>query len=231
MMFKTAMEAGDLFKACAGTSGIYHQLDSITPQNRVPIWFAVGTKDDRFITENFPVLPYGGDSLIVFFNKMINRTLVSQGLTSKFKKTETAITKTYAYTECLPGQLCEPFVLTGIKSMPHIYPNGSNFPIDGPAAFWEFFNNPPISSSTGDYHTQKVKIFPNPAYQNTIQISHPWEDADIRIYNALGHLISLENNVKTKTSLDISSLSPDLYFVKLLHPASQYGLTLKFIKI
>lgn len=57
MIFKTALGAGDLFKAVGGTGGILHELDSMTPHIRTPIYHAVGTLDDRFIKAPFTELP------------------------------------------------------------------------------------------------------------------------------------------------------------------------------
>lgn len=165
MIFKTALGAGDLFKAVGGTGGILHELDSMTPHIRTPIYHAVGTLDDRFIKAPFTELPFGDDSILVYLGSIINRTLVCQGLTPKFTKTENQVSKTYLFNTCQSGVSCAPYIFTLIKDLDHQFPNGINHVIDAPQLFWYLFNNPPsINTSVHENKTHELNLscFPNP---------------------------------------------------------------------
>ena len=164
---KIAMDAGDLFSASAGTGGSLHELDSLTPEKRIPLWFMLGDRDDRFYEPPYTKLPYGGDSILFYMSKAINRTLACQGLTQTYEKFETPLTKTYQFNECRPGETCAPFRFTLIKDLAHNFPNGLNHTVDAPKLFWEFYNNPPTTVMTGIHETATdevvVKCFPNPS--------------------------------------------------------------------
>lgn len=167
MTHKVAMEGGDIFQAAGGSGGSFHQLDSLTPVRRIPFWFMVGTKDDRYLTDRYPVeLPFN-DSILNYLYRPLNRTLICQGLTQSYTKSETPITITYQFTVCRPGETCTPYRFTIIKGLTHIYPNGSNSPVDAPVIFWDFFNNPPsvtASSATRESVIDAATtIIPNPA--------------------------------------------------------------------
>jgi len=221
MMHKVAMDAGDLFSAGAGSSSPLHSLDSLTPKKRIPVWYMVGTKDDRYFTEKFPTeLPYGEDSILIFHQKAINRALVCQGLTSKFTKVETAINKTYTWTECRPGEVCAPYVFTINKNQTHQYPNGNNYPLDAPKLFWEFFNNPPVTTMSTDskevISASYVTLQPNPASQLlTIFTGNSFDEKwEYSIYTMQGQFVMSKENIQTpEYQLDIQDLPTGLYTV------------------
>lgn len=219
MSYKNAMEAGDLFKAFGGVAGIYHQYDSITPNVRVPIWVMVGNKDDRFFFPPLTELPYGGDSILNYLNVSLNRTLTSLGLKQNFLKNETPLTKTYIFKECQPGIQCAPYIFTLIKGMTHQFPNGTNFPIDGPKLFWQFFNNPPdiITGIKSEYDAKAmVKCFPNPASENmTILFPDIIHDKQVNIYNSMGRLIKTMNTSDTQINLTKAETGSGIFFIRL----------------
>ncbi|MBK8416603.1 MAG: hypothetical protein IPL22_20095 [Bacteroidetes bacterium] len=70
MIHKLAIDAGEVFAAVAGTSAPLMVGDSARPINRIPVWFMVGTLDDRFIVPPFTELPYGGDSILTYLTHL-----------------------------------------------------------------------------------------------------------------------------------------------------------------
>ena len=95
MIHKLAVDAGDVFAAAAGSSAPLAAGDSSRPVNRIPVWFIVGSLDDRFIVPPFTELPFGGDSILGYLKNSLNRALVCQGLDSSFQKHETDSVHTY----------------------------------------------------------------------------------------------------------------------------------------
>ena len=207
---KLAMDAGDVFAASAGTGGGLHELDSLTPENRIPVWFMVGSNDDRFFDSPWTALPYGGDSILVYMAGSISRTLACQGLTQTFEKFETNLTKTYQFTECRPGETCAPFRFTLIKDLGHNFPNGNNHDVDAPRLFWLFYNNPPATVMTAVNETTheavSVTCFPNPSTDNiSIWIQdNNHDEIEVSVYSLCG--ITL---FRTKTSDRIIKVSRD----------------------
>lgn len=201
MTHKMAMDGGDVFSSCAGSAGPLSELDSTYPVKRVPIWFTVGELDDRFFVAPYDRLPYGGDSILAYLNKSIHRALVCQGLTNTFQKIENTNMKTYIFNECQPGEICAPYLFSLIRDLTHQYPNGRNHPIDDPALFWQFFNNPP-TTVTDVYHPDKdrmliISAHPNPSTdQIELEIKNSDSDRTIAsIVNIYGQcLFTLESN-------------------------------------
>lgn len=219
MAHKIALDAGDLFSAASGSSSPLHALDSITPQKRIPFWYMVGTKDDRYFSPIYPdELPFGGDSVLFYHFKAINRALVCQGLTQKFRKEETLFSKTYIWTECRPGEVCAPYLFTVNKDQKHQYPNGNNYPLDAPKLFWNFFNNPPettVSSHTYDTPSNtSIIIIPNPANEK-IEIIRNSEESimwDCEILNMQGKIVKQKAAISENYALiDIHDLIPGIY--------------------
>ncbi|MBK8954781.1 MAG: hypothetical protein IPM34_04390 [Saprospiraceae bacterium] len=228
MTFRAAMRAGDIFKSCGSTAGGYHELDSIIPAIRVPYWYMVGTHDDGLIRPPYTMLPYGGDSILAYMNPTIRRTLVSLGLSEKFKLTEDSVSKTYKFTECLPGENCKPYYFTLIKGLEHQFPNGRNHAVDAPALFWDFFCNPPsttTSNETASGITQKqLLVVPNPS-KHLVHInlnSFFSKEVHGAVYNAIGHKVMdliPENGVVEIFKNDVGA---GLFFVRISDVA-HYG--------
>lgn len=237
MSHKMAMDAGDVFAAAAGSSSGLHELDSITPLKRIPFWYMLGTKDDRYFTPVAPTeLPYGGDSILLYLNKQLNRALVCQGLTQNFTKVETAINKTYIWKECRPGEVCAPYIFTINKGQPHQFPNGNNYPVDAPRLFWEFFNNPPettMSSATKqEILASFVKVYPNPA-ENTLNIRTGYqyhESWEVFVSDVHGREIKPgQTFYGPDASLDVSNLAAGMYTIRIL--SGGQNVVKKWVKI
>ncbi|MBK8955053.1 MAG: hypothetical protein IPM34_05790 [Saprospiraceae bacterium] len=165
MIHKLAIDAGDVFAACAGSGAFLARGDSTTPLKRIPVWMMEGTLDEKIIKDPFTSIPYGEDSSIIYLKNHINRMLGCQGLTQDFKKTETAITKTYDFSQDQPGENSQLYRFTIAKGMYHVYPNGNNYPFEAAKIFWEFFKNSvlvdanPIAPSKTSF---SFDVFPNP---------------------------------------------------------------------
>lgn len=173
MIHKLAIEAGDVFAAVAGSSSPLAAGDSARPINRIPVWFIVGSLDDRFIVPPFTELPFGGDSILGYLNNSLNRALVCQGLDTDFQKFESDSVHTYQFTKNLPGEVSKPYFFSLLKGMTHEYPNGGNYPISAPKVFWEFFKRS-VTVATEHQHQGSIGIYsyPNPS-NNLVTISIP----------------------------------------------------------
>ncbi len=60
MIHKLANDAGDVFAAGAGGSAPLSMADSTNPVKRIPVWFILGSLDDRYIVPPYTELPFGG---------------------------------------------------------------------------------------------------------------------------------------------------------------------------
>lgn len=229
MIHKLAMDAGDLFAAVAGCSGILMELDSTTPLNRIPTWSIVGSLDDRFLKPPYTELPFGGDSILSYLNVTINRMLVCQGLTPTYSKSESSITKTYIFNESQPGSTGKPYLFSLIKDMTHEYPNGLNYPISAAKIFWEFFKRS-IATGTEEIRIIKdqINIFPNPSdgILNIKAANTKIERLDI--YNSQGTKLLKVDRLKETYQMDLTQYPDGIYFIQL---KTSYGnFTKKWIK-
>ncbi len=229
MIHKLAMDAGDVFAAVAGCSGILMELDSTTPLNRIPTWSIVGSLDDRFIKAPYTELPFGGDSILGYLNVTINRMLVCQGLTPTYSKSETSITKTYLFNESQPGSTGKPYLFSLIKDMTHEYPNGLNYPISAAKIFWEFFKRS-VATGTEEIGTIKdqINIYPNPSggRLNIEMVNTKIERLDI--YNSQGSKLKLDDQIKTSSRIDLTQYPEGIYFIQV--KTSNGNFTKKWIK-
>jgi len=238
MIHKVAMDAGDLFKGAAGSSAPLHELDSIEPKNRIPIWYVVGTKDDRYFTPNFPKeLPFGGDSILGYHKVALNRALACQGLTDTYKKIESNNNKTYIWSECKPGVTCAPYLFSINKGQSHEYPNGINYPFNAPTLFWDFFNQPPktsiVTSVESNSKVFEPNIFPNPASDKISVINNFGSGINWTI-----EIMDMNNKIIQKSdiqeidfaNIDITHLSRGLYFIKIQNTDGKSSIQ-RFLKI
>lgn len=229
MIHKLANDAGDVFAAVAGCSGPLTELDSITPVNRIPVWFMVGSLDDRYIVPPYTSLPFGGDSILGYLGVLLNRAIVCQGLTQTFIKKESNITHTYIFNEAQAGMTSKPYLFTLIKDMTHEYPNGANYPLSAPKIFWEFFKQS-VATGTNEFGNRdaKINIYPNPS-DGIFNI----EAANVKverltIYNSQGIKVEKLDPLASFEKIDLSSYPNGIYFIQFKNANGYY--TRKWIK-
>ena len=237
MTHKMAMDAGDVFSGAGCMSAPLFPLDSVAPVRRIPIWFMVGSKDELFYNSQYPDgLPFN-DSILSFSNISLHRALICQGLTSKYTKTETAISKTYTFSECRPGETCAPYVFSINKDQRHIYPSGSNYPLDAPRLYWDFFNNPPQTTTASDTRESLIetstKVFPNPATNRLTIIAGfsagtvwSWSITDMQ-----GRVVQQSSqDIKIPDiDLDISHLKAGFYYIMII--SKDYTVSRRLVKV
>ncbi|MBK8644384.1 MAG: T9SS type A sorting domain-containing protein [Saprospiraceae bacterium] len=218
MIHKLAIDAGDVFAAVAGTSSPLAAGDSSWPVNRIPVWFMVGSLDDRFIKPPFTELPFGGDSILGYLKIPLNRALVCQGLRNEFIKTEKDSSHTYQFLNNLPGEISKPYIFTLLKGMTHQYPNGDNYPLSAPRLFWEFFKRS-VAVSTKQVVTSSNEILalPNPS-NDLIEISIPEHHGNYHwnLYDTQGNLRLKGNQAKGESvQIKKSELGTGLYLFRI----------------
>lgn len=197
MIHKLAIEAGDVFAACAGSGSFLPVGDSARPIHRIPVWAMMGTRDDKSIRPPFTEIPFGDDSVLVYFNRPLQRMIDCQGVTQNFTKFETAITHTYDFKENISGDTGQLYRFTLVKDMFHVYPNGMNFRLEAAKLFWEFFKN---SVTVNIEHPRNISneilAIPNPSYDK-IELSIPANDKSYQwsLFDAFGRLRMKGNQI------------------------------------
>ena len=66
------------------------------------------------------------------------------------------------------------------------------------------------------YDISAVKVYPNPAKSSenvTLELPQEWDNADAKIYDESGRIVTTSNVSAGKQNLSISHLSPGVYFV------------------
>ncbi len=230
MIHKLANEAGDVFAAVAGGSGPLTELDSTNPVNRIPVWFIVGSLDDRYIVPPYTSLPFGGDSILAYLGVFLNRALACQGLTQTFIKKESNITHTYIFNEAQAGMTSKPYLFTLIKDMTHEYPNGANYPLSAPKIFWEFFRQSVVTGTEGIGNlNEQILIYPNPS-DGKVNIKAGYSKIEaIDICNFQGINIKRFDPGSTNNQLNLSTFPEGIYFIHI--KTSKGNVTKKWVKI
>lgn len=197
--FKLAMDAPDIFEAVATASGPLLSLDSLKPAKTVRIWNTLGTDDPLF--EDYlgvSPLPFGGDSILYYYNSVINRVLGCEGLSNNYNKFYSPITNTFVYQTPLAGNPNTIYMFTLMKGLTHEYPNGVNYPLVGADIFWNFFNKTLILENSDISTNYILKCYPNPS-QNEIYLefgsSVEGESVDIQVVDVFGKLVFSQKNI------------------------------------
>lgn len=217
MTHKLMTNATDVFKVAAGSSSPLHELDSIVPPKRIPFWYVLGTKDDRFFSEKYPEeLPFEGDTILAYVYGQLHRALDCNGLTEDYEKVAYPTSITYIFNQCKPGEECAPYVFTINKGQTHQFPNGINYPFDAPKLFWDFFNNPPktkISTSTQQATHLQLKAYPVPA-SGSARIQLPGnQQFKVLVYDTEGRLLFQKPNVSNQIEIHTSEIGKGVFFV------------------
>ncbi|MBI1307789.1 MAG: T9SS type A sorting domain-containing protein [Bacteroidetes bacterium] len=85
----------------------------------------------------------------------------------------------------------------------------------------------------GDANTDEVQVYPNPS-DGFINVQFPeiWERVTATLYNTLGELMFQQTySAISGTTLDISSLTPGIYFLKLQNESNNYSQVFRIQKL
>jgi len=223
MAHKISMDATDVFSASGGSSAGLHELDTVhqPKPRRIPMLYMVGTKDDRYFTTLFPTeLPFGGDSTLIYLKGSINKALLCQGLADNFSRLETPISKIYTWTTCRSGEKCAPYVFILNKGQTHQFPNGNNYPVDGPKLLWEFYNNPPkVSVATSvklNPFSDQIKLYPNPASDYFIVSPDRDLKFEIKVVGINGQTLIRKINLSGENRISLVGLPKGTYILKFI---------------
>jgi poly(3-hydroxybutyrate) depolymerase len=223
MSHKISMDATDVFSASGGSSAGLHELDTVhqPKPRRIPMFYMLGTKDDRYFSDLFPTeLPFGGDSTLIYIKGSITKALLCQGLADNFTRLETSISKVYTWTTCRPGEKCAPYVFMLNKGQTHQFPNGTNHPIDAPKILWEFYNNPPqVSLSTYTKvspYSDQIKVYPNPATDYIIVSPVRDINFEIEVMGINGQTLIRKLNLSGENKVSLTGLARGTYLIKFI---------------
>ena len=140
MAFRCAVQMSDVFASIVESGGSYAQDTIFTPQRNVPITFQLGSSDDMW---------FGGiDVPLTLFDSLLNNYPLFQRIVGvhvnsfNFESTYTisgdSSSALIATFKGIPEQGNRNFNFVFIKSMGHVYPNGTNHPINGARQNWEW---------------------------------------------------------------------------------------------
>lgn len=222
MIHKLAVEASEIFAAVAGVASVLQPLDSVGAKKSVKLWNIVGTSDERFTSVfNVKELPFTGDSILQLMGSYLTRVQTCIGLSNEFNKSTTPTTVSYRFSTSLVPNMQSSFIFSLVKGMEHVYPNGTNFPLNVTPLFWDFFsqnvqtNNVEVETDLVD-----VTIFPNPS-TGVININfEKLKDLNcthLNILNSNGANIG-KYIITHKTEMQIENLSfgSGIYYVQIM---------------
>ncbi|MEO6189096.1 MAG: T9SS type A sorting domain-containing protein [Saprospiraceae bacterium] len=221
MTHKLAIEAGDIFSAVAGSSAPLAMGDSAMPIKRIPEWYMVGTLDDRHIVPPFTELPFGRDTILNYLGAVLHRAKVCQGVTDNFIFYGDDSSHVYVFNESIVGGISSsPYIFSLNKGQLHEFPNGTNYPLNAPKLFWEFFKQSSLLSTQSiEKDKPVIEVFPNPS-NNIIHLNiknlNQHNAYHINVINALGQIVYQTSQIVQSTiDLDLNNLGKGLFIIKV----------------
>ena len=119
------------------------------------------------------------------------------------------------------------FKFTIVKDMKHVYPNGTNYPVNVTPLHWEFFKNYKKRLATKTVlKSEPLKLYPNPV-QDEIIIDTENKIYTCEIFDILDKAILTYNNLSQNT-IEISSILSGPYLLKII--TSKGTQTNRFVK-
>lgn len=119
------------------------------------------------------------------------------------------------------------FKFTIVKDMKHVYPNGTNYPVDVTPLHWEFFKNyKKLLATKTVLKSEPLKLYPSPA-QDEIILDTENKIYTCEIFDILGKPILMATNL-TNNTIDVRSIPTGKYLLKII--TSKGKVTNKFIK-
>jgi polyhydroxybutyrate depolymerase len=165
---KLAVEMSDLFAAVAVAGGALSDGDSAMPKENIPVWFVLGTRDDKWLKgfegTGITELPFNVSTL-VYLTRPLARFVGTFGLSQAFTKDSIRNTLNYRFTTPAGSTPATEFRFTLIDNMFHVYPNGTNNQFVAANFFWDFFSRFTQTSSVPNSPVEQtaITIYPNPA--------------------------------------------------------------------
>jgi dienelactone hydrolase len=140
MSVRLAMEASDVI-AAATFSGGTRPVDG-APVQRIPTWFTVGEKDDRFTALNDgQLLPMNGTLFdIPYFRGVTGDMLAAMQIGIAATEDSTVNTYTAHFGTLLNGGPPREHNVSVIRNLFHQYANGINNPVVYADLFWDFYS-------------------------------------------------------------------------------------------
>lgn len=141
MAFRCAVEMSDLFSAAVESGGTFHFDSVFTAKANIPTTFQCGASDNKWLGEDktFPLSKMkealDTDTPMRNIAKTHIKTFDLKSNYTLKGDTNTTVVATYAANGA-PGT--QEFNIALIHNMEHIYPNGKNFPLDGPKVNWNW---------------------------------------------------------------------------------------------
>lgn len=212
---KLAVEMSDVFAAAAGCGGGLSVQDTGQARNNIPVWFVLGTRDGIWLPHyQIPEFPFN-DSTFTMLRPNLRRYLDAFNLTGVYTKDSTPLTLTYVFkTPDAPEPTTE-FRFTLINGMGHMYPNGTNFPLNATNTFWDFFLrfSGPVSSVADNPETNRTVVYPNPAGEY-ITVNAQDGELTLTIRNLLGQTV-FEAKGMNGTRMHLPALASGLYCAEI----------------
>ncbi|MCI1266786.1 MAG: T9SS type A sorting domain-containing protein [Saprospiraceae bacterium] len=227
MSAKLAIEMNDVFAASTSNGAGLNDLDSGAVAHKIPVWDMMGNQDSMFLDRSGKLYIPFNDSCLAYLQKPITNYLGSLRLTNIFTKDSNAVSINYDFKESLPNDEAGFYRFTIVKGMKHVYPNGSNYPVDVTPLHWAFFKNyKKLLAIKTVLKSEPLKLYPNPA-QDEIIIDTENKIYSCEIFDILGKAMLTYNNLSQNT-IDISSIPTGAYLLKII--TSKGMQTNKFIK-
>ena len=142
MTARVGIEMSDRVAAVVSSAGLLKAGESYTPKRLLPNLVQVGTHDDRFTKA------FGGSPAPMNFDQLFAQAPYVKAMLRSYQQTyklETRYTTggdpnkiIWLDAKGTSGDLNNVFRFALIKNMKHVYPNGTNFPLEGAEMNWQW---------------------------------------------------------------------------------------------
>ncbi len=223
MSFLLACQLSEKIAAIASVTGSMtpYTYDACSTQHPTPILQIHGTSDS--------VVPYDGD--ITWTLSIVD--VLSYWINYNNCDTNPTIT-TFPDIYPLDGSTVDHFVYSGgdngvttehmkVIGGDHTWPGsafnfpGTNYDINASMKIWQFFSRFDINGtlSVNEFENRQVIIYPNPT-NSKINLSLNFsKELNYELFSSLGELLIIGTIKTNNQEIDLSNLSPNIYYLKL----------------